>query len=174
MESKERKYLEMVDQNKNKDDLKEFKNWYLKNSKIDTPYDNPLMFIDGISGITLYRKKPYQVQLFICEPNTIITEHSHPNIDSYEMFLWGMKFTHKGKIVIDEKMALLERNNMPRCSHWTLRIKPNELHGGNALEKGGSFISIQKWLNNINPTHVSKDWNGNILGKKHEKQLNEK
>ena len=51
--------------NKNKDDLKEFKNWFLKNNTIQVPYDNPLMFIDGIAGITLYRKKPYQVQLFI-------------------------------------------------------------------------------------------------------------
>ena len=63
----------MVDQNKNKDDLKEFKNWFLKNNTIQVPYDNPLMFIDGIAGITLYRKKPYQVQLFICEPNNLIT-----------------------------------------------------------------------------------------------------
>jgi len=130
--------------NKNKDDLKEFKNWFLKNNTIQVPYDNPLMFIDGIAGITLYRKKPYQVQLFILEPNTIIKEHSHPNIDSYEMFLWGMKFTHKSKIIIDEKMALLKKNDMPRCSHWTLRIKTNELHGGKASDKGGSFISIQK------------------------------
>jgi hypothetical protein len=169
----ELKQLTSLKQIKNKDDLKEFKNWFLKNNTIQVPYDNPLMFIDGIAGITLYRKKPYQVQLFILEPNTIIKEHSHPNIDSYEMFLWGMKFTHKSKIIIDEKMALLKKNDMPRCSHWTLRIKTNELHGGKASDKGGSFISIQKWLNNIDPTHVSKDWNGDILGEKHKKQLNE-
>ena len=163
----------MVDQQnqKNRDELKEFKNWYLKNNKIETPFRNPLMFIDGIAGITLYRKKSFQVQLFICEPNTLITEHSHPNIDSYEMFLWGMKFTHKSKVIINEKMAMLEKNDKPRCSHWTLRIKPNDLHGGQASEQGGAFISIQRWLNEIEPTHVSKDWKGDILGKKHQNQL---
>ena len=158
---------------KSKDELKDFKNWYLKNNIIKTPYDNPLMFIDGIAGITLYRIKPYQVQLFICEPNTLIKEHTHPNIDSYEVFLWGMKFTHKGKTIINESMAKLKKDDLPRCSYWTLRVKPNDLHGGLSSDKGGAFISIQKWLNNINPTHVSKDWNGEILGKKHQKQLNE-
>ena len=158
---------------KSKDELKDFKNWYLKNNIIKTPYDNPLMFIDGIAGITLYRKKPYQVQLFICEPNTLIKEHTHPNIDSYEVFLWGMKFTHKGKTIINELMAKLKKDDFPRCSHWALRVKPNDLHGGLSSDKGGAFISIQKWLNNINPTHVSKDWNGEILGTKHQKQLNE-
>ena len=162
-----------MDQLKNKDDLKEFKNWYFKNNTIKTPFDNPLMFIDGIAGITLYRKKPFQVQLFICEPNTKITEHGHPNIDSYEVFLWGMKFTHKGKVIIDESMAKLKRNDMPRCSYWSLRVKPNEIHGGLSSNKGGAFMSIQKWLHNITPTHVSKDWKGEILGKKHEKQLHE-
>ena len=153
------------------DDLKEFKNWYLKNNTIQIPYNNPLMFIDGIMGITLYRKEQFQVQLFICEPNVIIKEHLHPNIDSYEMFLWGMEFTHKGKTIINKQMALLERNNMPRCSNWTLRIKQNELHGGQSSNKGGAFISIQKWLNNIKPSHVSEDWTGNILGDKHKEQL---
>ena len=156
------------------DDLKEFKNWYLKNNLINVPYDNPIMFIDGISGITIYRKGQFQVQLFICEPNTLIKEHSHPNIDSYEVFLSGMEFTHKGKTIINKQMALLKRNDMPRCSKWTLRIKENELHGGQASNKGGTFISIQKWLNNITPTHVSEDWHGDILGNKHKKQLRDK
>ena len=70
--------------------LKEFKNWYLKNNLINVPYNNPIMFIDGISGVTIYRKEQFQVQLFICEPNTLIKEHSHPNIDSYEVFLSGI------------------------------------------------------------------------------------
>tara|TARA_R110002020_G_scaffold473916_1_gene703966 strand:- start:688 stop:1179 length:492 start_codon:yes stop_codon:yes gene_type:complete len=162
----------MVDQNKN-DDLKDFKDWFLKNNTIQTPYDNPLMFIDGIAGITLYKKQPYQVQLFICEPNTVITEHSHPNIDSYEMFLYGMEFSHKGKIIIDKRMSMLRKKNIPRLSNVTLRIKPNDLHGALSSEKGGAFISIQKWLNNMNPTHVSKDWQGQPLGDKHKIQLDE-
>ena len=162
-----------MDHLKNKDELRDFKNWYLKNNKIQTPFNNPLMFIDGIAGITLYRQKPFQVQLFICEPNTIITEHSHPNIDSYEVFLWGMSFTHKGKTIINNKMAMLEKNGVPRCYKWTLRVKPSDLHGGQASNKGGSFLSIQNWLNGIEPSYVSKDWKGNVLGPKHQTQLKE-
>ena len=152
-------------------ELKDFKKWYLENKQIQTPFDNPIMFIDGISGITLYRKKPFQVQMFICKPNTIIKEHSHPNVDSYELFLWGMTFTHKGKTIIDQDMAFKEKNNLPRCSYWTLRVKPGDVHGGFSSSKGGSFLSIQKWLNGKTPKNVSEDWNGETLGPKHEQQL---
>ena len=161
-----------MDQLKNKDDLKEFKNWYFKNNTIKTPFDNPLMFIDGIAGITLYRKKPFQVQLFICEPNINIPEHTHPNIDSFELFLYGMKFTHSGKTIIDSDMALKEKNKIPFCSYQTIRVKPNDWHGGVSSKNGGAFISIQHWLNNTKPRHVSDDWQGEVVGKKHKQQLN--
>ena len=91
------------------DTLKNFKNWYLEKNIIKPPLLNGLMFIDGIAGITLYRSKPFQVQMFICNPNTNIKEHSHPNVDSYELFLWGMTFTHKGKTIINQDMAFKEK-----------------------------------------------------------------
>tara|TARA_R100000541_G_scaffold930_2_gene4771 strand:+ start:1171 stop:1686 length:516 start_codon:yes stop_codon:yes gene_type:complete len=163
------KILKIVD-----DDLKQFKDWYKKNNTINIPHDKPLMFIDGIMGITLYRKGQYQVQLFICEPNNIITEHSHPNIDSYEMYLWGMEFSHLGKPIINKEMSLMERRNKPGEPRWkgfTLRILPGERHDAKSSIHGGAFLSIQKWLNNIKPSHVSEDWDGNILGDKHKDQL---
>tara|TARA_Y100000592_G_C5247479_1_gene211239 strand:- start:70 stop:543 length:474 start_codon:yes stop_codon:yes gene_type:complete len=153
------------------DTLKNFKNWYLEKNIIKPPLLNGLMFIDGIAGITLYRSKPFQVQMFICNPDTKIKEHSHPNVDSYELFLWGMTFTHKGKTIINQDMAFKEKNNYPRCSYWTLRVKPNDLHGGFASNKGGAFISIQEWLHGHEPKNVSEDWQGDLLGPQHKLQL---
>jgi len=162
----------MVDQQiKNKDVLTEFKDWYLTSKQIQTPYHNPLMFIDGICGLTLYRKKQFQVQLFICEPNVVIPEHIHPNIDSFELFLYGMKFTHNGEVAISENMALTENDGIPTMSYETIRVKPDDWHGGVSSKKGGSFISIQHWINNKKPTHVSADWKGNIIGEKHKQQI---
>jgi hypothetical protein len=156
------------------DQLENFKNWYIAQKliiRLCVPFDNPLMFIDGISGLTLYRQNNFQVQLFICEPNVNIPEHIHPNIDSFELFLYGMKFTHCGKTIIDSNMALKENNKMPFHYYQTIRVKPNDWHGGISSKNGGSFISIQHWLNNTKPTHVSNDWQGNVVGNKHKKQL---
>jgi len=156
------------------DKLESFKNWYLAQKptiKFCVPFDNPLMFIDGISGLTLYRKNNFQVQLFICEPNINIPKHIHPNIDSFELFLYGMKFTHSEKTIIDSDMALKENNEIPFYYYQTIRVKPDDWHGGTSSKNGGAFISIQHWLNNTKPTHVSDDWQGNVVGNKHKQQL---
>jgi len=155
------------------DDLSYFTNWYLTSGKIDriyTPFKNPLLFIEGVSGIVLYRSKPYQVELFICQPNLIIPEHTHPDVDSYELFLYGMKFTHSGETVMSEEEALEEQDGYPINAYQTIRVKPNDLHGGTASKEGGAFISIQHWLNDVEPTHVSSNWNGNSMGKQHSDQ----
>jgi hypothetical protein len=156
-----------------KDMLAQFKNWYLNSgqvNKIFTPFKNPLLFIEGVSGVVLYRKKPFQVELFICQPNTFIPEHTHPDVDSFELFLYGMKFTHSGRTVINLDEALEQTNDMPTHAYKTIRVKPNDIHGGTSSKNGGAFISIQHWLNDIDPSHVSSNWSGDTMGKEHKLQ----
>ncbi len=107
------------------DDLSYFADWYLNSGdikRIYTPFKNPLLFIEGVSGIVLYRKNNFQVELFICEPNTIIPEHTHPDVDSYELFLYGMKFTHSGEEVITNKQSEEEMEGMPSYAYETIRV----------------------------------------------------
>jgi hypothetical protein len=66
--------------------------------------------------------------------------------------------------------ALEEENGYPLNAYQTIRVKPNDLHGGTASDKGGAFISIQHWLNDVEPTHVSSNWDGNSMGTKHSEQ----
>jgi hypothetical protein len=155
------------------DDLSYFADWYLNSGdikRIYTPFKNPLLFIEGVSGVVLYRKNNFQVELFICQPNTIIPEHTHPDVDSYELFLYGMKFTHSGEEVITNKQSEEEMEGMPSYAYETIRVKPNDPHGGVASKNGGSFLSIQKWLNDVEPTHVSSNWNGDTMGNNHKEQ----
>jgi hypothetical protein len=157
------------------DELSAFAHWYLTSGDINriyTPNKNGLLFIEGVSGIVLYRSKPFQVELFICEPNLIIPEHTHPDVDSYELFLYGMKFTHCGETAITEKQALEEQEGYPINAYQTIRVKPNDPHGGTASKFGGAFISIQHWLNDVDPTHVSSNWDGKSMGSNHAEQAN--
>ena len=145
------------------DELSAFANWYLTSGDINriyTPNKNGLLFIEGVSGIVLYRNKPFQV------------EHTHPDVDSYELFLYGMKFTHCGETAITEKQALEEQEGYPINAYQTIRVKPNDPHGGTASKFGGAFISIQHWLNDVDPTHVSSNWDGKSMGSNHAEQAN--
>ena len=158
----------------NQDELSFFANWYLTTSEIKrfhTPFRDPLLFIEGVSGVVLYRKQYFQVELFICAPNTIIPEHTHPDVDSYEVFLYGMQFTHNGTMAISMTQAMQETQGMPSHAYESLRVKPTDLHGGTASPTGGAFISIQKWLHGVTPSHVSSNWDGHTMGDNHRKQI---
>ena len=156
--------------NQNKDVLTEFKDQYInsdKFNKIQVPFNEPLMFVEDITGLVIYRKGQFQVQLFICVPNCFIPRHRHPNVDSFELFLYGMKFDHSDQTVIDNDMAMEQHQGMPKHQYKTIRVKPNEWHGAIASKNGGAFISIQHWLNGVKPTHVGADWQGETMGQKH-------
>ena len=105
------------------DDLSSFADWYLNSGDIKrlyTPFKNPLLFIEGVSGVVLYRRDNFQVELFICQPNTVIPEHTHPDVDSYECFLYGMKFTHSGETIIDHEEAFKEEDGFPTNLYQTI------------------------------------------------------
>ena len=156
------------------DELSHFADWYLNSGNIKriyTPFKNPLLFVEKVISVVLYRKDNFQVELIICQPNTVIPEHKHPDVDSYECFLYGMKFTHSGETIINEEQALEEQDGYPVNAYQTIRVRTNDPHGGTASDKGGAFISIQHWLNGVEPTHVGSNWDGNSMGTNHSKQV---
>jgi hypothetical protein len=57
-----------------------------------------------------------------------------------------MKFTHGGKIIINDEQAVEEIDGMPAYAYQTIRVKPNDYHGGASSKNGGSFLSIQKMV----------------------------
>jgi len=160
--------------NPKEDDLSHFADWYLNSgevSKLYIPFEHAMVHNEEVTGITIYRYDPYQVQLWLCKPNFFIPDHKHPNVDSFEVFLYGMKFTHRGNTIVDDDMLKEQENGVPRYLHKTIRVKPNDLHGAVASEKGGAFLSIQKWLNKKPPTSVTYDWEGNHYSEQHTNDL---
>ena len=140
------------------DELSKFAHFYLNSDlpgKIYTPIKNGLIFEGGMTGIVLYRHEQFQVELFIVKPNLIIPEHTHPDIDSYECFLYGMNFTHSGKTITNREQALEEKNGYPICSYQTIRVKPNDPHGGTSSKNGGCFLVSHKFLQTFYSSHAS-------------------
>ena len=152
------------------DALSKFADWYLRGNcngilnRIKPPAVQP-MLIDGIAGITLYQKDQFQVEMFVCQPNVIIPEHIHPNVDSFEVCLYGMSFEHELTHICNPNDSLK--------MYDTLRVRPEHRHSASSGPIGGVFISIQHWLNGVAPYRIAKDYEGGIIGTKHKELMND-
>jgi quercetin dioxygenase-like cupin family protein len=128
-------------------DLETFKDWWWNNRPFCVPQENILSHVADLKGIVLFRDGEYQVELFIMSPNSIISSHIHPNVDSFEVYIGGdITFECNGQPRI---------NNKPGDS---MRVLPSSYHGGYIGERGGCFLSIQRWLNNATPKFIGDDW----------------
>jgi hypothetical protein len=145
------------------DELTDFLEAYMGGDyKLCIPVDDtPVFFVEEITGIVIDRYEDFQVQLFTCAPNSFIPQHQHPNVDSYEIGIWGMEFEIDGRPANTDK-------DLPS----PVRVKPSSPHGGRAGPHGGLFLSIQQWLNGVKPTSVGNDWIGDgTMGGDHDSQI---
>lgn len=148
-------------------ELEEYLKFVANDLKI-SPWISPedmVSFVDGIHSYTLHREGQFQAQLFTVEPNVIIPEHIHPNIDSFEIAIRGMTLFHSGQILLTPYDTNLIGN--------AVFVGHDQWHGGCACEKGGAFMSVQQWLNGIKPSSVADDWVGDIIGPLHAKNISE-
>jgi quercetin dioxygenase-like cupin family protein len=133
------------------DELEQFKEWWLDTRVINTPSLNSLVHIKDTHGVVLFRNGQYQVELFNVKPNSEIVPHIHPNVDSYEIFVSGdIEFMCNGEWFKQDVLGT------------SIRVLPLSWHGGKFGEKGGCFLSIQKWLNNVEPKFVGDDWDDKV------------
>lgn len=158
------------------DALANFAKWYLSdlpNLPARPPMDGAVAVVEGVSGVVLWRDGTFQVQMFVCAPNTNVPTHTHPDVDSYEAHLTGgIDFYIDGKLTIPQKAASKAgKNGASRCYGWTARVRPYTPHSAKVGENGGAFLSIQHWLNGIKPTSVGENWDGKTMGKTHEQSI---
>jgi len=147
-------------------DLEVYLKWVVENVSI-SPWsltESHLTFIDGVVGYVIHREGQFQTQLFGVQPNVIIPNHHHPNIDSYEVAMHGVTFIHSGRTIPSKIM----RPGM------AIYVDHDDLHEAYTLENGGCFLSVQQWLNDVPPTSVETDWSGDTMGPQHDSNIDSK
>jgi hypothetical protein len=151
------------------DPLDSFMQWFWTTPPIGfIPFKDPISKIEDVISLLWYRSKPFQVQLFLVPPNYIIPEHTHPNVDSYEIYLGGnIRFSHSGNYAnpIEDMVPLPDGTCHIRGR--IVRVRPNDVHGGVSGPEGGVFMSVQYWLNGIEPHCVAADYDGIVMGPDH-------
>ncbi len=151
--------------------IEEFFEWYMKNC---SPFGGIPAFravedVHGVTGIVYFQKGNFQVQLFAMPANYIIPEHTHPNVDSFEVYLGGqVMFSHSGKWrTPPEAMIQSDADGLAQSRLKWIRVQPQDSHGGISGPAGAVFLSIQKWINGRPPSCVSKDYDGIALASEH-------
>lgn len=149
--------------------LEQFAEWFLKTGILArVPHDAPAHMLDGVTAVTLYRRAPFQVQMFVVPPSHIIPEHTHPNVDSIEVYVGGdIRFSRAGKFLTDEQNHESTSSGVSLLRGFQVRVRPDDLHGGAFGTQGGVFYSIQQWLNGVAPTCVASDYVGVVMGPQH-------
>jgi hypothetical protein len=125
--------------------------------------------VEDVVSVTWYRAPPFQIQMFIVPPGYVIPEHTHPNVDSFEVYLGGqMRFSHSGKFLFPaELLDLPDAQGLAQMRGDVVRVRPGDLHGGTFGASGGVFMSVQHWLNGVEPHCVASDYSGPTLGPAH-------
>ena len=77
------------------------------------------------------------------------------------------------KILTDEQGYETEKNGKAFAYMNKIRVKPNELHGGEAGPRGSSFLTVQKWLSGIAGQSIANNWDGEFLSEDHKIKVND-
>jgi hypothetical protein len=156
---------------KSKDPIKNFAHWYIKKIvkdsclPLNTIYNN-VSIVSDCFGVVLFRQYPFQVQLWLCKSNQKSPEHTHPDIDTYEVYFGGdMTFTKNGKKVQRKPKELEDLKSS--AWGWFMRINSDDKHEAVSGDTNVSFLSIQYWKNNIPASSVEKNWKGEKFGENH-------
>lgn len=124
-------------------------------------------FVDGLTTMVLYREGRYQVELVLIAPGTIIPEHVHPDVESYEVALAGeLEFYVDGRQTGYPRTA--RRDGCSRDLGKYVPVPADAPHCGRAGAAGASFLSVQLWREGVAPSSVLINWQGETLGRMHD------
>jgi hypothetical protein len=154
------------------DELLAFANWFQSQ-----PFAIPHCIANGVNkrgpftGITLYRSGPFQVQMWICEGNTEIPDHCHPNVDSVEVYLSGQVYLRvNNQLIVQPQDVSEQADGLSSKFGLSTRIHPTDMHGAKIGPQGGAFLSIQHFLDG-KPESVDLDWYGEPVDDTHRQEL---
>ena len=150
------------------DALRQFVDDWLTETPIKPP-PGAYAAVAGNVGLTLYRDARFQVQLWTFPPNSRVSDHAHPGVDTWLVRVNGKFRLRKNGAYLSPADA--ERTTWRGMRTWMTRIGPDDVHGVEIGEAGGSFLSITERIDGAEPVSVHMAWEGAPLSEDHAVQL---
>lgn len=137
--------------------IEDFAAWYKVNKFPIRPVDDPVYVTEISMSYVLFREGQFQAELYLVKPHTGSPEHSHPGVENIIM-VWG------GDIgtALDNVAPAIFGNQGPT-------IRENNTHALHAGNRGGAFLSLERWEEPLKPTSVTIRWKGDTCGDEHTK-----
>jgi hypothetical protein len=139
--------------------IEDFADWYMRSGQpLMIPWDAEVIASDDATAICLFRKAPYQVELYLVHPNIAIPVHSHPEMEAVIIRLGGG--------------CLGDRLASGLSSEWGMfggKTKESQTHGGRGFgfsTKGYAMLTFQKWPEGAQLTSAAVHWKGDTAGPK--------
>lgn len=156
--------------------VQEFCHWWLQHKIIRPPFVDGIFYTDIAASLILFRKPPFQVELYISKPETEAPFHSHPGVDSVLMYLTGnMNFGTDYKV--NDYSDFQKPHSQYEDAHFMFGIysvvKNGGVHNLVTKKEGGAFLSFEKWHDKT-PTSVTINWEGDPTGEMHKAAIEEK
>ena len=147
--------------------IEEFTDWYLsQRMPLMIPWDAEVIRTDDATAICIFRKPPYQVELYLIHPELSVSSHAHPGMDVITMSLGGGKN--------DTKSIMGTSTNWGNISE---NLKDGEFHGGQLVAKkslGFGLMSFEKWPDGVPMSSAAIHWQGKTAGPIHDSLINSK
>ena len=125
--------------------LEEFVEWYMSaRMPIMIPTDPNVIVSDNATAYTIFRKAPYQIEVYINHPNLDVALHSHPSMEIITM-------------------------STSNFGAFAPKLKNNKAHGGtNSGKLGSIMLTFEKWPAGVEITTAAANWVGPTAGPKQE------
>jgi hypothetical protein len=153
--------------------LEEFAQWYKDNGfPIRPPFEDPVYTTDISYSYVLFREGQYQAELYLVRPNTSSPDHSHPGVENIIMVWGGNVHTRQNGETFDyseyyKEPASNGTNKLfGMCSE---KLTDDQTHALIAGDKGGAFLSLEKWPEGVSPSSVTINWEGEPVDPDHGK-----
>jgi hypothetical protein len=142
--------------------VEEFAAWYKQNKyPIRPPFEDPIYVTEISYSYVLFREGQYQAELYLVRPHTGSPDHSHPGVNNIIMLMGG-DIGLKTNGVVD--MIPPEVNIF---GIFGPTINSGDTHALHVGERGGEFLSLEKWDDGMKPTSVTIRWEGDTCGDSH-------
>ena len=154
-------YFKNIDIPDTWESIEDFTNWFIdQRIPLMIPWDAGVIRTDDATAICIFRKPPYQVELYLISPGLTIPKHAHPGMDVITMTLGGGKFDTKSIIGTSSSWGDISEN-----------LKRGEVHGGIPVLReslGFGLLSFEKWPENVEMTSAAIHWHGTTAGPIHD------
>lgn len=153
--------------------LEEFVSWYVKNRfPIRPPWQDPVYVTDISMSYVLFRQGQYQVELYLVKPNTRSPEHSHPGVENVILCLGGdINFSHDNVFHDLSKYHTGPGKNgitSQLFGYAGKKLTPENTHALQVGNRGGAFLSIERWKDGAEVNSVTVNWSGDPVDSEHQ------